>query len=299
VRHGTQGQTRYLLGVVTGDVNGPRDCLQLREAGDVVQLGVVRDQETAAEAGELGERDFGQRVVFINAEIAGVGEVRGREAVDNGVDKRQLATERLERRHADGTDVAEGHVHAAHQFGERDIELRRVVRQGQQTGQIGQGIDVDLGQGVVGREIELAALGHVDALEGRQAGVGDAQAADLVDALGEGQGLEVRQRLQDDGANIGQVVHSERGQQNDPLQIQLPADGAEIRRGDRRNISGTERGEVTGDLLDSAEGERTGSALVNSNATLDRCARVEGIGVTLRLDADRLGAAVARVYTIS
>lgn len=271
---------KNLLGVVSSKVNSTLDLGKLGE-GDGVKLVVVGDGKTTSEGGKQRQVDIGQVGVVIKVQVGAGGQVGGREVGNVVAEKTQFTSEVGQRWDGDGAGVTEGQVLGRNQVGELNVQLVVVGRNDQGTSDVLDVVDVNGGQSSVGSQVEVTDGGELDTRQGSQTGVGDADAAGLVDTLVEGQSLQVGKSLEVDGANRGELREVERGQQNDAGQGELIANGSQIRSTDGGNVGGTVGGQATSNLLDTVERDAIGSLRQNDNVTLDSFAAGKSIGIGL------------------
>lgn len=250
------------------------------------------DRQTAVDGSQPREGDVLEVPVVVQAEVTALGQVRRPNGLLVDGNESQLAGQGLEGGNLDIAGVAEGHVLALGQVGQINLELGRVGGNVKQTSRVLQVVHIDLLQSLIGGDIKVAHGLQLDAVEVDQTGVGDADATSVRHTLGELQALQLGQGGELDGADGGELIEVQGSQAQETLQLEGIANAAQLRGGDRGDVGGAARDQAPLDLLDRAEGEITGSILVEMNIALDGAAAAEVIRISLGLDRDRFIAAV-------
>lgn len=271
----------HLLGVGTGQVDSTSHGGQLGEVNGQ-QVIVVRDSKTTADGFEQGQGNAVEIGVGFDVQIGASGQVGSREVGNVVSEQTQFTSEVDQRWNRDSTGVTEGHVRGRSEVGEHDLELVAVGRDCQSTSDVLDVVHVDRGQSSVGGQVEVTNGLELDTLQRSQPSVGDADTAGIVNACGEGEGLQVGQSLEDDRANRGEFGERERGQQNDVLQVEVIGNGGEIRSRDRRKVGHTVGDQATREGLNAIECKIIGDRGVNVDIALNSRAGGEGIGIRLR-----------------
>ena len=291
---GMDMQQSSLLGKVAPELDGTANALHLGESVDLIEVRVVGDQETAANAGEHGEGDVGQTGVANERDIARrsrgqVGSAERGEVVRvetsgsvNG-DKRGSA----EVRH-----VGNGHVGNPDEVGQRDLQVLTVGLDVQVVREIAK-LGGKVGETAVVVDVHGSKRLDIDTVQAAQEGVGNDDARGLGNTTGEGETAESRERGPRDAADAAELGEGQSGQHGDVVQGESTANGGEAassKGGDQAVVG--ER-EVTSDGLKTTEIDGTDSGGSDNHVTLDgRAGRAEGSGLS-RAGDGRSGAADA------
>lgn len=151
--------------------DGTLDGLDGVDVGDGVQVGVVGNDQTTADGGDVGEVDVGQVVVVFNGQVGtDGGDEREFQFFHGGLEETGGLVDALDNRHGDGGDGVEGQVVGPDQVLEFDDGTLTVEGDGQG---VGHGLDVgrDGGHVEVVVDVEDLDVGRVDTVEGVELGV--------------------------------------------------------------------------------------------------------------------------------
>ena len=280
-----------LLDGVAVHVKSASDGLEDGETGDISKLGVVLDGETTGDGGKLGERDVGGLLVADNGEGAtDVGEVRGLEALEEVAVKTEGAVDGGKRGEADGGGVGNGDTGGPLKVGEDDRDVATV------------GVDVQLGANVAKLHgdivkvivvLDVHGVDHceVDTVERVQLGVADADAAGLLDHVGEGEALESGESNPLDGVDLVKLGEVEGRQNLAIVQVEGASNLPQAVGGQGSELGDVVGDQVTGDDLDVVKHDVVGGAGGNGDAAGEGGACRDGRGITLVLDGCGCGAA--------
>lgn len=199
----------------------------------------------------------------------------------------------MERRHGNAADVTEGHVGTAGEVGELDLERVHVTSEVDQTGGLGQVVDIDgLEVGVLG-DVEVADLVEGDTVEAGQTGVGDGDVAGLGDTSSELKLLQLGKSSELDATNAAQRAEAEGVETGKTVELEGVADLTEVGGSQRGKVASASAAEATGDLLDGVQGQGVGDLLGNLDVTLEGLAAVVLVGIALAGDLDGLAVITA------
>ena len=276
---------------VAVEVKGTADGLEVREAADVVEVGVVGKLETTADSLELRHGHVGEVLVADEREgAANSGEVGRTHAAEEVAVETERAVERGERWDADRRDVAEGHVESPLKVGELSSNVAAV------------GLNVEGGRNVTelhADHLKVVVVGDhdavdslkVDAIQRVELGVLDGKSLGLLHSGGERQTLERRKSLPVDGVDRGQPREVEGGKDGQVVEHEALANGLEAVRRELGHLGHVGGSQAASDLSDTVNGDVVGGAGSDSDRTRERLARCERGRVTGVLDSGGCGAA--------
>ena len=175
----------YLLVEVAAEVQSTSDGLELGNTGDLLELFILGDLETAVDGLEHGKRDVRQGIVVVEHQVAHRGQVGSGEILEVVAKQTKLTGQALQRWNRNAAGVAESHVAARLQVRQGDLELLRVGSEVQETGAVGNVVDIDLAQGRVRGDVKVTDSVEGDAIQRGQTSIGDGDTSSLGDTLGE------------------------------------------------------------------------------------------------------------------
>lgn len=282
----------------TAKVNGTSDGLEARER-DVGKLVVTHDLETTVDSLELRHAEVGELGVVVESKVTGLGEVGGAEGLEAVTPEAHLTGQVVERRNQNAADVTEGHVGTAGEVGELDLERVHVTSEVDQTGGLGQVVDVDSLEVGVLSDVKVTNLVEGDTVKAGQTGVGDGNVAGLRNTSGELKLLQLGKSSELDAANAAQSAKVESVETSKAIELEGVADLAEVGGSQRGKVASTSAAEATGDLLDVVEGQRVGDLLGDFDITLEGLARAVAVDVALAGDLDGLALTAGCIKTLS
>ena len=115
----------HVLSEVSIEIERTLDSGQLREAIDLLQHGVVGNDETCVDGNELRDRDVRQRGVVDEDETASGSEVGSHEGLHGIAVEAEVLRDVGKRWQVNGTAVTERHVLGGLKHGERSRKSRR------------------------------------------------------------------------------------------------------------------------------------------------------------------------------
>lgn len=276
---------------VTVHVNGTANSGEGREAADISKLGVVLHRETASNGGKLGEGDVGRLLAADNGQSAtDVGEVRSLDALEEVGVETEGAVHGSERGNADGGGVGNVDPVGPDQVGEDDRDVAAVGVDVEVITDVAQ-LHGDVVQVVVVLDVDGGGSLKVDALEGRQIGVDNADALGLLDLVGERKTLETGQTLPLNLADLAKLGEVQGGENLVLLEVEgagNPGEGVGGERGELRHVG---RDKVTIDHAETVKLDVVGGASGDGDAAREGGACCEGRGITGVLDGGGCGAA--------
>lgn len=271
----------------TREVNGTSDGLQSRE-GDARELVVTSDPEATFDGLENGKAEVGQLGVVVEDHVTGLGEVGSAEGLETVTPEANLTGKVVERRHGHHADIAEGHVGAASQVGQLDLQRIHVTSKIDETSGVGQVVDVDV--------LQVEVLGNIKVTNGVkrntfQAGetrVGDGDIAGLGDTGGEIKLLQLGQSRPFNATDFAERSEAQSVEFRKTVQIEGVFNGRHLGGGQRGQVAGTIDLEATVDLLNTVQGESVGNLLADFDVTVKGLAAVVLVGISLAGDLDGL-----------
>lgn len=282
----------------TAKVNSTSDGLETRER-DVGKLVVTHDLETTVDSLELRHAEVGELSVVVESKVTGLGEVGGTEGLEAVTPETHLTGQVVERGHGNAADVTEGHVGTAGEVGELDFERVHVTSEVDETGGLGQVVDVDSLEVGVLSDVEVTNLVEGDTVKAGQTSVGDGNVASLRDTSGELKLLQLGKSSELDATNAAQSAKVESVETSKAIELEGVADLAEVGGSQRGKVASTSAAETTGDLLDVVEGQGVGDLLGDFDITLEGLARAVAIDVALAGDFNGLALTTGCNKTLS
>lgn len=255
---------------------------------DVVELRVVANLETTTNKREERKADVADLLTVLEGKgalsgLANGSQVRSREALERVTIETEGPVDRDKLGKGDSGDVAEGHVVSPGQVGEGCSKSSLVGLDDQAVANHAkrqvQGVDIT----VVG-QVESVNGVKGDTIKRLQASVLNVDGVGSLDGGGEGERLEVRQSVPDDGVNGRQLREVEGVQPRDLVQVQLAGDGLEAGATEADQLSHVVRNQVALDLLDAIQSDAVGRARRDGDATSEGLARSQASGITGVLD---------------
>ena len=276
---------------VTVHVNGTTDGVEDGEAAHVSELGVVLHRETTSDGGKLGEGDVGRLLAADDGKSAtDVGEVRSLDALEEVAVETEGAVHGSERGNADGGGVGNVDPVGPDEVGKNNGDVAAVGVDVEVIADVAE-LHGDVVEVVVVLDVDGLGNLEVDALKRRQVGVDDADAAGLLDLVGERQTLETGQTLPLDLANLAELGEVEGGKDLVLLEVEGTSDPGEGVGGDGGELRDVGRDKVTIDHSETVKLDVVGGAGGDGDAAREGGACCEGRGITGVLDGGGCGAA--------
>lgn len=282
----------------TAKVNSTSDGLEARER-DVGKLVITHDLETTVDSLELRHAEVRELGVVVESKVTGLGEVGGAECLEAVTPEAHLTGQVVERRHGNAADVTEGHVGTAGEVGELDLERVHVTSEVDETGGLGQVVDVDSLEVGVLSDVKVTNLVEGDTVKAGQTSVGDGNVAGLRNTSGELKLLQLGKSSELDAANAAQSAKVESVETSKAIELEGVADLAEVGGSQRGKVASTSAAETTGDLLDVVEGQGVGDLLGDFDITLEGLARAVAVDIALAGDLDGLALTAGCIKTLS
>lgn len=198
----------------SSEVKSTSNSGELREAVDVLQVGVVGNLEASADSGQLWQSDVVELVVADESKRStNAGEVWRREVLECVAVEAERTVHGCERWHGHGGQVADGDVVGPLQVGEFGNKVLTVVGEGHGLSDVSE-LHVDRVEEAVVGDVDGVGDLEVDTVKGSELGVVNSEHVDFLHTgLREGEALESRQSDPVDGVNLGQSWEAE-GRQN-------------------------------------------------------------------------------------
>lgn len=254
----------------TTEVKSASNGLQSGEVGNALKVGVVGNEETTTDGLERRTREVVQVTAGDESNvIAGRSQIRSRERLESTIVEAHGATDAGQGGHANIRGVDEGQVSGVLQVRQADLEIRRVGGEGQAAGDVGQGVDVHLGEVSVVVDVHLGNGFQLDTGQVGQGGIGNLDIVGTADASTKVEGLEGGQRNELDGVHTRQRVELEASKDGEALKVEDTADGTKLVSGDRSELSGVETCQVTTDGTNTIELDSAGGLLRDDHIALE------------------------------
>lgn len=267
---------------VTVEVNGTTNRLDLREAEDGLELGVVSDLEATVDLGQLREGDVGELLVGDNGERATeLLELRTFDTLDGVVDEAKRGVDVGQVWQVDVGDIAEGDVVGPDELRERCGDLLGVEGDVKRVGN-GLDVDIDLLEILVVVDVEGANLLDVDTLKRVETSVRNNHLLAVSDLLLE---VEAGERWKGDPvdlANLLELWHLKMVQNGGNVDVKLVGNLLKVRRSQLGQLGGVLDDEGAINLLQPRNGALRNTVALDGDVTLEGRARSKILQVTIR-----------------
>lgn len=222
------------LGEVAPHLQGTTDGLELLERLDILERGVVGNQETSTNNCQGGEIDLTKFGVSDEGDIAvlSVGKVGGGKLLEVVEVETSRAVDSGEPGHIQGGHVGDFHVGSPLQVRHRESHILVICRdlEGLGNGANGSG---EIAQAAVVVDIKGPDLLHVDTSQTGQEGIGDGNRLGFGDTRGpDRKGGQRRQGLEKNRVDSAQGRKSEAREKGEVLEMEGALDGCKIGAGE-------------------------------------------------------------------
>lgn len=278
-----------LLGKVSTELDSATDSLELVEAVNLAELGVVGNEKTTAHGGELGEADVGQGVVADKGDVTRLdrGQVRSRERLEQVLVEANRAVNGLKRRDQELRRVLDGHVGNPLEAVERDIEVvgGTVGLQVKGAAEVSKRQVHGL-QTVAVVDVQNLERSNIDTLETAEESVANDDALGVLNAGGaEGQGVKLAQGGPVDAVDALKRCEVKGRETDQVVEAEGTADGVEVISGESGDSIIILRDQVTLDLTESSEVDGTSGTLADDNVAGEgRARRSKGLSIGRGVD---------------
>lgn len=274
------------LGEVTDKVNGTANERKVAEANNSLEVSVVGNLETTANAAQLRSRGVGQLGVGNDGKgLTDLSKLRKVDAINGVVDEAHRQVDLLQRRQVDGRAELECSIVGPLEVRERDIDLGCVEGDVEKVGD-GGNTNSDVGDETVVVDVKVIDLAQVQTVERIQLGVGDKNVTGLLDTFVELHFTQSRQSAERDAANLGEGRHGQSAKRLQNGQLKVITNASELRSRDRCQVSQVDGRQRAIKLLDTVENEVCTSGL-NGNITVELLAASHFVEVSLASDVER------------
>ena len=277
----------YVLCEVTTHVERGLDVLELGQARQVVEVGVVGDLKVGTDVGEGSERNILQALVVVDDESSvDLGQVRGGQALEVVAleDTEVSGVDLGERGDVERADGAEGDVVRRLKQGERHVHHGVVEGKGQEVGDVCHVGEVDGIDLVVVGDEDVSRLVQVDTIQVLEFGVLDVEMIALGDTGCEFQAAQVGETLEDEGIDLLQLWERQSSELGNVVERELAGDGLQTGAPETLDVGVALDDQVTLDRLDATKIDVVAHTGGNGNAAGVGCAAGDGSGIAAVLD---------------
>jgi len=217
------------IGEATREIKGAADSLQLGEAINNLQLGVVGNLVATTDNCKLRNGDVCQlRIVVKHKSITDESQVSSTEGLESVGISAERTSDVGKRWDEELADISERQVGGSQQIRKFNAKSWRVRSDCQVAGDCLQVVDVEIRKIWVVGNFESSNSAQLDTSQAVKLGVYDADTCCRLDTCSEIESLQVGKTNEVDNVDLGQAVHLEIGQDSDLLQMEIAANCCEL-----------------------------------------------------------------------